>query len=115
MLSNALDIFNRTVLETFLLSIGWSNELRSFRQRVSSSTTSALILRSIRQRLMSVDGLAYKRTCKSRVLNFSNRIGHRSIGLTDFVRLYFSFSALFLFLRNSKLTENSESLIFDGL
>ena len=27
-------------------------------------------------------------TDKSRVLKFSNIIGHRSIGLTDFVRLY---------------------------
>ena len=47
-------------------------ELRSFRQRVSSPTTSSLILKSIRQRLMSVDGLAYKRTDKSPVITIGS-------------------------------------------
>ena len=46
-----------------------SEELQSFRQRARSPTTSSLILKSIRQSLKSVDGLAYKRTYKSRVIN----------------------------------------------
>ena len=41
---------------------------------VVSPTTSSLILKSTRQRLMSVDGLAYKRTYKSRVITIGSTL-----------------------------------------